>query len=159
MIKTAVNPLFESFVSLINFCKDFDPNKAWDLLIHFPGNYEVWWTTLLKESPQHVLIETSLIIFIVWLLFIRRTVDPKKISKTEKLSKKEIDWLLDSWQPEPLAPPLNDTNKKLLSSLKVFLSFFHAKKYFFIWYFYIIHRLLKVLKVIIFTLEELINQF
>jgi hypothetical protein len=77
-------------------------------VVHAPQLYDNWWRTLLRESPQHILIETGLIFFIFWLVFVRRTVDPGKISKNNKLSKKEVDWLLETWMPEPLVPSEED---------------------------------------------------
>ena len=76
-----------------------------DLLTHAPQYYIVWWKKLFHDTPEHVLIETSLVVFIIWLLFVRKTIDPKKIAKkSPKLSDKETAWLIDSWQPEPLVP-------------------------------------------------------
>ena len=62
-----------------------------------------WWLKLYRESPQHIFIETSLVIFIIWLLFIRRTVDPTKRQQNNKLNKNEINWLIETWKPETLA--------------------------------------------------------
>lgn len=58
---------------------------------------------VLREQPHHVIIESILGLFIIWLLFIRKTVNPKLEAKN-KLSKKEQDWLIETWQPEPLVP-------------------------------------------------------
>lgn len=69
-------------------------------------SYEYWWLKLFAESPQHILIETGLICFIVWLLLIRRTVDPKGASNNSQLSKREIDDLIETWQPEAIVPAL-----------------------------------------------------
>lgn len=74
----------------------------------------IWWYELYKQDPQHILIETALVCFIIWLLFIRRTVDPKKGKINEKLTAKEIDWLIDSWQPEPLVPVELDEKAKAI---------------------------------------------
>ena len=73
----------------------------------------------MKEAPQHVLIETGLIVFIVWLTFIRRTVDPGKASKNDKLSKKETDWLIDTWEPEPLVPKMTSLENQINSNMMV----------------------------------------
>lgn len=53
----------------------------------------------------------------MWLLFIRRTVDPKKVSKNAKLSKKEIEWLIESWQPEPLSSKLDKRSQELCDNV------------------------------------------
>ena len=70
-------------------------------------SYEYWWLQLFAESPQHILIETGLLCFIIWLLFIRRTVDPKLTSHNDNLSKKEIEELIESWEPEDIIPELS----------------------------------------------------
>jgi serine palmitoyltransferase len=107
------NPLFNLVVSTVEAYRHI----TWDNVVNFvanaPQNYEKWWTQLLKEAPQHIVIETCLILFIVWLLFIRKTVDPKKASDSEKLSAKEIEWLLETWEPEPLVPKLSEKESML----------------------------------------------
>lgn len=66
-----------------------------------------------KDAPIHIFIETGMVVFILWLVFIRKTADPKKGSKDVKFSKKEIDWLVKSWEPEPLIPELTHTEQLL----------------------------------------------
>ena len=88
-------------------------------MVNWPSYYKYWWMTLYEEAPHHIFIETGLICFIVWLIFIRRTVDPNKASNREKLSKKEVDWLVETWQPEPLVPPPSSTQKMLSESMLV----------------------------------------
>ncbi|RYY84234.1 hypothetical protein EON63_09680 [archaeon] len=111
-------PVFDGIKSAVYVILNLTPAKVWDFIIQAPANYEKWWFGLLRDSPQHILIETSLIVFILWLVLIRRTVDPKKASAPPKLSAKEIDWLVDTWQPAPLVPPISDLDKALLSSTK-----------------------------------------
>ncbi len=77
-----------------------------DFVLHAPSYYSQWWRKLSQETPLHILIETGLICFIIWLMFIRRTVDPRKSSKNERLTDAEINELLDEWTPEPLIPEL-----------------------------------------------------
>jgi serine palmitoyltransferase len=113
------NPSFELFKRILATWSAWSPERVWDVIMHAPQYYETWWTTLLNESPQHVLIETSLIIFIIWLLFIRRTVDPKKTTEPAKLNAQEIEWLLDSWQPEPLVPPLSAADQALVENMHI----------------------------------------
>ena len=76
---------------------------------------------LYHDSPQHIIIETGLILFIIWLMFIRKTVDPTRESKNMKLSEKETQWLLDTWEPEPLVPPLDERSQALCNSIVVFM--------------------------------------
>jgi hypothetical protein len=95
------------------------PSSILDLLRDLPILYRDWWINLYHESPQHIFIETTLVIFIVWLLFIRRTVDPNKTKKSN-LSSKEIEWLIDSWQPEPLAAKLDSRSYEICNNVMVF---------------------------------------
>lgn len=90
-----------------------------DILTHAPQYYIAWWKKLFHDTPEHVFIETTLVVFIIWLLLIRKTVDPKKMSKKQKLSEKEAAWLIDSWQPEPLVPELTPTQAKLNDMIPV----------------------------------------
>ena len=117
---SALNPLFSDvFLPLYQFCVKQSPATVRDFFINWPSYYKYWWMTLYEEAPHHIFIETALICFIIWLIFIRRTVDPNKASNREKLSKKEVDWLVETWQPEPLVPPLNATQKALSDSMVV----------------------------------------
>ena len=112
------NPLFEILVWTIETAKEINVEVIKDYCIHAPQYYKAWFLKLLDESPQHILIETGLICFIIWLVFIRKTVDPNQTSKN-KLSKKEIEELIDSWQPEPLIPPLDKSAAEVADSMLV----------------------------------------
>lgn len=78
-------------------------------LIQYPQSYSVWWLKLAEESPWHVGIETSLIVFIVYVLLFKKEYDPKKKGfggrDPEELTEAEIDELVEEWKPEPLVPP------------------------------------------------------
>ncbi len=99
------NPLFEVYAWGYEHTKNLTREDIKDFVWNFPEYYEAWWLSLFRESPLHVLIETGMIVFIIWLIFIRRTGDPKKASKA-KLSRAEQDELIAEWQPEPLVPAL-----------------------------------------------------
>lgn len=77
-----------------------DGVKEW--LLGAPARYKKWWLHLVEHAPGHVVVETALILFIIWLIFLRKTVDPSK--EDSFLSEKEIDQLVEEWQPEPLVP-------------------------------------------------------
>lgn len=117
----STNPAFDFIISTYHKLQQLDRETVIDLITHAPQYYTAWWTSLLKEAPEHLVIETGLIMFIVWLMFIRRTVDPVKSSKNESLSKKEVDWLIETWQPEPLvaAGGMTDRDKLLSDSMMV----------------------------------------
>jgi len=83
------------------------------------NTYKTWWLSLYYEAPHHILVETSLALFIIWLLFIRRTVDPDKSKDKKGLTEKEIEWLIDTWQPEPLVPMLSNRAKDINDSLMI----------------------------------------
>eukprot|EP01033_Poteriospumella_lacustris_P016892 gene16892-12090_t len=110
-------PLLEFILQVVHGARNITWDQVVDVATHAPQYYSIWWNNLFKESPQHVLIETSLIIFIVWLLFVRKTVDPKKSTAPEKLSNKEIDWLIDTWAPEPLVPPISEKEAAVADSM------------------------------------------
>lgn len=109
------NPLFEFFIWILKSFKALTLNK----IIRAPYYYDEWWRRLLRESPHHVIIETTMICFIIWLMFIRQTVDPKKYIKNDKLSQKEIDELVDTWYPEPLVPKLTVKSETLANSMMI----------------------------------------
>lgn len=105
--KMATNPAFEFFLATYKTVHGLTYEIVADLITNGPHYYVEWWISLLKNSPEHLIIETALCVFIIWLVFIRKTVDPVKSSK-ESLSKKEVEWLIDTWQPEPLVPAESD---------------------------------------------------
>lgn len=115
----ATTPLFEVFKWVFEASHQVTKEKVWDVITHAPQLYQDWWLNLYHEAPLHILIETSLILFILWLCFVRRTVDPKKSNEPAKLSPKEVEWLLDTWEPEPLAPTLSAGDQALLDNAVV----------------------------------------
>lgn len=54
---------------------DFESARqyVWDS----PRLYRQWWLNLVREDPGHVVVETALIAFIVYILFFKRTLNPK----------------------------------------------------------------------------------
>jgi len=79
-----------------------------------PAAYGTWWMNLVREDPWHVVVETLLLIFVVYLLFLKK---PKK-SRSE-LTKADVEELINDWKPAPLVPPLSETDKKVLASTVV----------------------------------------
>ncbi|CAN0164209.1 unnamed protein product, partial [Laminaria digitata] len=69
--------------------------------------YLQWWLNLVDEDPGHVIVETALIAFIVYILIFKKTLNPKDLSKPN-LSSREIEEIIDDWTPEPLVPPLTE---------------------------------------------------
>lgn len=114
-----INPLYEYVLWVTENIKGIDVAIIKDIMVHGPGYYKEWWMNLFNEAPLHLGVETILIVFIVWLMFIRRTVDPNKASNKEKLSQKEVNWLIETWRPESLVPILTSTQQKLADSMLV----------------------------------------
>lgn len=114
-ISTITNPLVEVIVYAYQIWKSLTPEVLVDLVVHAPRYYNLWWTRLLNEAPLHILIETFLICFIIWLVVWNRTEDPKK-SKKSILSEKEKNELIKSWTPEPLVPKLTPRQQALTGS-------------------------------------------
>lgn len=124
------HPILLLLHQILEFLKSLNYERIRDLLLHAPHYYIQWWKKLFHDSPEHVYIETFLVVFIIWLLFIRKTIDPKKeLDKTPKLSKKEIDWLIETWQPEPLVPMISPKRQLVadVSSVCCFIIFFYMK--------------------------------
>jgi hypothetical protein len=114
------NPLFELIIGTYKSAQGLTYDKVVDFIVNGPQHYSQWWNSLLKNAPEHIILETGLILFIIWLMFIRKTVDPVKASKNNSLSKKEMEWLVETWEPEslvPAAPSANDEN--ILDSMLV----------------------------------------
>lgn len=42
-----------------------------------PSMYKQWWLALVREDPGHVVVETALIAFIVYILVFKKTLNPK----------------------------------------------------------------------------------
>ncbi|CAN0375770.1 unnamed protein product, partial [Discosporangium mesarthrocarpum] len=46
-------------------------------MVNSPRLYSQWWWKLVQEDPGHVVVETALIAFIVYILVVKKTVNPK----------------------------------------------------------------------------------
>ncbi|RLN90092.1 hypothetical protein BBJ28_00023470, partial [Nothophytophthora sp. Chile5] len=66
--------------------------------------------SIYERSPEHVIIETFLIVFVVYITLVKRD---KPKGPAAKLTEREIDDLCDEWTPEPIIPPntVVDVNK------------------------------------------------
>ncbi|CAM9460064.1 unnamed protein product, partial [Choristocarpus tenellus] len=80
--------------------------------------YSQWWWKLVQEDPEHVIVETALIVFIVYILVVKKTVNPKGTAKPN-LSEREMKELIEEWQPEPLVPPLSEEEMELAEDVPV----------------------------------------
>lgn len=85
---------------------------------------------LIEDAPQRFTIEVCLIVVILYILFVKKSYDPKKRGfggrRPEGLSQKEIDELVATWEPEPLvskkpcscAPPPKDIVPYIISEFE-----------------------------------------
>ena len=113
------NPAFIAFIEIVENTKNLTKADIKDIFYNFPEHYQKWWNHLYRDAPIHILIETTMIVFILWLTFIRKTADPKKKSTEDvKFNKKEVEWLVNSWEPEPLVPELTP-DQQILNSNRV----------------------------------------
>lgn len=78
------------------------------LLQEYPSAYYSWWTRLYRDSPTHVIIETTLIVAMLYILLVKRTYDPSKrgygARRVVELTEREEEELLQEWQPDSLVP-------------------------------------------------------
>ncbi|CAN0020947.1 unnamed protein product [Ectocarpus sp. 12 AP-2014] len=54
-----------------------DVESARQYVWNLPEMYREWWLNLVREDPGHVVVETTLIAFIVYILFFKKTLNPK----------------------------------------------------------------------------------
>lgn len=115
-----LHPLAVFVAGVIREAKLLKAEDVLDLMKNFPSYYMAWWISLYREAPYHLIVETGLLCFIFWLMFIRRTVSPEKTSKeSNKLTPKEMDELIAEWTPEPLAGTLDDYAEHVAASQRV----------------------------------------
>jgi len=86
--------------------------------------YLDWWITLWHDNPVHLLVETTLIVLILYILIKRPT--PKK-TKVETLPSSVVQELIDEFEPEPLCPPMDKGAEMILEDRIVLEG--KAKKY------------------------------
>jgi len=72
-------------------------NFSWEWIRHLPVGYKDWWLNAATNDPIHVIVETSLLAFVVYLLILTRNKD-YKFRKEQKLTSKEQEDLLEEWK-------------------------------------------------------------
>jgi hypothetical protein len=92
---------FSGVLANLRALSEMDLPTAKALILSLPYLYQDWWLSLYRENPEHIIVETALAGFVLWLIFIRRTVDVVKPSD-DRFSDKEVAWLVDTWEPEPM---------------------------------------------------------
>mmetsp|Transcript_4249 Transcript_4249/g.8910 ORF Transcript_4249/g.8910 Transcript_4249/m.8910 type:complete len:623 (-) Transcript_4249:113-1981(-) len=87
-------------------------------IYHFPALYSHWWWNLVKNDPIHVLVETTLILSILYILIARS----KDWRETEEfLSPQEEEELLREWKLRgraPLTPQQQQQSSNTSNSIK-----------------------------------------
>lgn len=78
-----------------------DAAKISEAFANAPHTYYEYIRAIYERSPEHVIIETFLIVFVIYIAFVKKD---KPKSKGVKLTAKEIDDLVAEWTPEPLVP-------------------------------------------------------
>jgi serine palmitoyltransferase len=97
------------------------PREVVKAVASFPVWYKAWWLKLLNDDPVHVIVETTLLVAIVYFLLSRRSQDWKELQR-EKLSPAEEEELLKEWKERhrqpivPLKPKLGVINEQVSSS-------------------------------------------
>eukprot|EP00943_MAST-04B_sp_MAST-4B-sp1_P006487 g6487.t1 len=70
----------------------------YDIGMEYLNIYASWWIMQYKTNPIHVILETLLIIFIIYVYFKRPS------AKKSQLEPHEMEELIHEWEPEPLVP-------------------------------------------------------
>ena len=72
-------------------------NETVSLVADAPQVYADWWMRQFQDNPSRIVLETSLILAVVLLAFMR----PRAKRAEFKLSRAEVEGLLADWTPEP----------------------------------------------------------
>ena len=81
-------------------------------MVPFGEKYAAWWINLFHSNPLHLVIETSLILFILFILLCKWP--RKKRKREEKLPPGIVEELIQEFEPEPLCPEPTEQAKILL---------------------------------------------
>ena len=93
------------------------PRQLYTMIITFPVWYSEWWWNLVQNDPTHVLVETMLLLSILYFIFSRRGMKSYKDQvDVDRLTSQEEDELIVQWirhERQPLTPlsiPRNSNN-------------------------------------------------
>jgi serine palmitoyltransferase len=78
-----------------------------------------WWWDNVRENPGHVVVETFLVLFVAYILLLKKTLNTTGPAVTSSLTKKEVDELIADWEPEPLVPPMSEEDQGQLAAAPV----------------------------------------
>jgi serine palmitoyltransferase len=93
------------------------PQQLLNMIVTFPVLYREWWWNLVQNDPIHVLVETTLLLAIVYFLLSRRSLPSYKESPTSRLDRlttQEEDELIQQWkrhERKPLTPAIGNSSE------------------------------------------------
>lgn len=88
-------------------------SKIWEFICSIPYLYKEWWLNLVSNDPVHVLVETTLLLSVVYMLISQKNRDWRDERKKERLTRAEEEALLQQWKNHErveLAPPILDAD-------------------------------------------------
>mmetsp|Transcript_10670 Transcript_10670/g.30598 ORF Transcript_10670/g.30598 Transcript_10670/m.30598 type:complete len:536 (-) Transcript_10670:10-1617(-) len=91
-----------------------------------PIAYAHWWLRLIQEDPWHVVVETVLLAFIIYLVLLKRGSGRRK--GRSELSTKEVEELVAEWRPAPLVPPITPQDRQLIDETPVIEAYLEANR-------------------------------
>eukprot|EP00978_Attheya_sp_CCMP212_P041924 scaffold247012_cov33-Attheya_sp.AAC.1 len=124
--KSAGQTLFGLLVSRQYEVPSIDVSALVRGIVSFPTMYREWWVKLLRNDPAHVVIESMLLVSILYMFYInnRYSSKTKSFLTKEKLTEQETQELLTDWRNSGragLVPPKttgsNDGKKTDTASL------------------------------------------
>jgi serine palmitoyltransferase len=71
--------------------------EIWDFFCSLPSLYKEWWLNLVTKDPVHVLVETTLLLSVLYMLISQKNRDWRQDRK-ERLTKAEEEALLQQWK-------------------------------------------------------------
>nr|CCA26292.1 serine palmitoyltransferase putative [Albugo laibachii Nc14] len=103
-------PFAEAVVSL-------DLERIQAAFLNLPHSYYDYICGIYRRSPEHVIIETFLIVFVIYITFCKK--DRPKQERVQ-LTEKEVQELCDEWTPEAIVPPQRSDSAGQLDAYKQF---------------------------------------
>ena len=73
----------------------------------------------MQRNPYHVMFETSIVVFLLYVLFFKKRNIAGSTSISETLSAQEIDMLVDEWEPKPLVECTKEDEERQSKQLVV----------------------------------------
>jgi hypothetical protein len=105
LVGRAAGKSLQSWLVLLGY---YELSESWpqSLLLRIsqlPHKYRAWWLELLRNDPVHVLVETVLLSFLLYLVILRKKSDGRAQFR-DRLNDEETDELLREWKQRGRAP-------------------------------------------------------